>query len=407
MALPHSALVPSGENAWLELAHRSALALQNLVRHGIVMRRILTPGALHNAMAVHAAIGGSTNLLLHLPAIAFQAGLSRPVVEDWIRINRRVPRLVDVLPNGPRNYKTVQVYLAGGVPEIMLHLREAGLLDLAAITASGLTVGENLEWWEKSERRRRFKEILYQADGVDPNDVIMDPPKARALGLSGTLIFPQGNLAPDGSVVKCTAIDSALCPGGLYFKQGRARVFLSEVDAIRALKSRGPDGLTASDILVILCRGPLGAGMPETAQITTSLKYTQALKNIALLTDGRFSGFSSGPCIGHIGPEALAGGPIGKLRDGDVLEISLDLNALEGTIHLIGEAGSEASVWSPERGERILRERPQPTHLKPDPQLPAAVRLWALLQEQGGGTWGGCVYDVEAIGKRIREGHAK
>lgn len=401
MSLPHSALAPSGETVWLELASRSAQALLNLQQKKIVMSKILTPGALHNAMTVHAAIGGSTNLLLHLPAIAYQAGLPRPAVENWQQINRAIPRIVDVQPNGPIHYKTVQVFLAGGVPEIMLHLRDAGLLDLSCLTASGLTVGENLEWWEQSEPRHRFKEILREQDGVEADEVIMSPDKAKLKGMTSTVIFPQGNIAPEGSVVKATAIDESLCPGGVYYKRGRARVFCTEEAAIAAVKSTGADRLTAEEIIVLICRGPMGAGMPETAQITIALKYTHALKHVALITDGRFSGLSSGPCIGHIGPEALAGGPVGKIQDGDIIEIRIDRNTLEGSINLIGEAGSKPEDWSTTRGNEIVVQRAVRPDVKADPNLPASVRLWAALQQAGGGTWGGCVYDVDAIVGRL------
>lgn len=397
MSLPHSALSPSGEPVWLELAYRSSLAIHTLIKEKISMNRILTPSAIKNAMSVHAAVGGSTNLLLHLPAIAFHAGLERPKVEEWIDINRRVPRIVDVLPNGPQNFKTVQLFLAGGVPEIMLHLRDLDLLDLSCLTASGQSLGQNLEWWEQSERRQRFKEILDKKDGVDPDDVIMTPSKAKQKGLTSTVIFPKGNLMPQGSVVKSTAIDEALCPNGIYYKRGIARVFNTEIDAIKAMKETGDNRLHENNIIVLNCRGPIGAGMPETAQITIALKYTKALKNIALLTDGRFSGFTSGPCIGHIGPEALAGGPIGKIHDGDVIEIHLDRNKLTGSINLIGESSGDENQWNSNTGDALLQQRPLRSDLKPDPDLPNAVRLWAALQQVGGGTWGGCVYDPDAI----------
>lgn len=401
LSLPHSALAPSGEPVWLEMARRSAMALIELKERGIRIHDILTFGAFQNAMAVHAAIGGSTNLLLHLPAIAFYAKRERPGVEEWSHCNRAVSRIVDVLPNGPTNFRTVQVFLAGGVPEIMLHLREAGLLDLSCMTASGQTVEQNLAWWETSERRKRFRDVLHTKDGVNPDDVIMTPAKAKERGLTSTVVFPKGNIAPEGSVVKSTAIDPALCPAGIYHKQGTARVFTTEDDAIRALKNQSGDPLRPDDIVVLVCRGPLGAGMPETAQITMALKYTQALKHIALLTDGRFSGFSSGPCVGHIGPEALAGGPIGKIQDGDWMDIHIDQNQLEGAIHLVGEAGCAENTRTPERGQKILNQRTLRDDLGPDPRLPDAVRLWALLQTTGGGTWGGCVYDVEALARKL------
>ena len=153
MSLGHSALAPSGHPIWLDMARRSAAALMRLEERGLHMRDILTEAALHNAMVTHAAFGGSTNLILHLPAIAHAAGLRRPTAADWTAVNRTVPRLVDALPNGPRHHPTVQVFQAGGVPEVMLHLRRAGLLESSALTISGLTLGEQLDAWEASERR--------------------------------------------------------------------------------------------------------------------------------------------------------------------------------------------------------------------------------------------------------------
>src|SRR2546423_6703231 len=197
MSLPHTALAPSGQPVWTDIAVRSARALCQLEARGIAMRDILSPASVRNAMAVHAAFGGSTNLLLHIPAIAHAAGLPRPTVEDWIAINRRVPRIVDVLPNGPTHHPTVRVFLAGGVPEGMLHLRRLGALDTDVLTVTGIKLGENLNWWEISERRKRFREILQRQDNVDPENVIMSPKIAQARGLASTLTFPLGNLAPE------------------------------------------------------------------------------------------------------------------------------------------------------------------------------------------------------------------
>lgn len=379
MSLPHSALAPSGENVWLEMSRNSARALKNLQQRGIRMRDILTDGAVRNALAVHAAFGGSTNLLLHLPAIAFSAGLRRPTVDDWISSNRKVSRIVDVLPNGPRHFKTVQVFLAGGVPEVMLRLRDIGALELDCMTATGKTLRENLEWWERSPRRLRFREILKERDGVEPDDVIVSPDRH----FGRTLLFPTGNLAPQGSVVKIAAIDPGLWNGDVYEHVGKARVFVTEERAIEAVKSTGDDAIRPDEVIVLLCRGPLGAGMPETAQITIALKNVAALRNIPLITDGRFSGLSSGPCVGHVGPEALAGGPVGRLQDGDRIRLRFDRATLTGSIDMIDAFALE-------------NRRPRPD-LKPDPDLPAATRLWAALQQLGGGPWGGCVYDVDAV----------
>jgi len=397
LSLVHSALAPSGQPVWLDLAVRSARALVLLARSGIGVRQIVTADAIYNAMVVHAAFGGSTNLLLHLPAIAHAAGLKRPSVDDWIDVNRRTPRLVDVLPNGPAGHPTVRAYLAGGVPEVMLHLRALGLLREHCLTVSGRTLREMLDWWQTSERRRRMRQMLAELDGVDPDDVIMPPEKARSRGLTGTLTFPRGNIAPQGSVVKSTAIDSAVLDAdGVYRMTGPARVFTAESAAIDAVKS---GAIKPGDVMVLICRGPMGAGMEETYQVTSALRHLDFGRHVAVVTDARFSGVSTGACIGHVGPEALAGGPIGKLRDGDMIRIVIDPRRLEGSVDMVGADGA---VFGAEQGARVLEARPMRADLKPDPRLPEDTRLWALLQSVSGGTWGGCVYDLNAIEAALR-----
>ena len=399
LSLPHSALAPSGEAVWCDMAVRSARALMALEAAGIRSQELVTDQALYNAMVVHAAFGGSTNLILHVPAIAHAAGRKRPEVEDWDRINREVPRLVDVLPNGPEFHVTVRAFLAGGVPEVMLHLRRLGLLEEGVMTVTGRTLGENLDWWEEAPRRHRFREELQKLDGVDPDDVIMDADRARSKGLTSTICFPVGNISPEGAVVKSTAIDASLLDAqGIYRHTGPAKVFTTERDTIAAIK----DGkISPGDVLVMISCGPMGTGMEEVAQVTIALKYTDIGKRVALLTDARFSGFSSGPCIGHIGPEALAGGPIGKLRDGDLIAIEIDCHNLRGRIDLVGGAGEE---FGAEEGQRVLAERTLRPDLAPETELPDDTKLWAALQNVGGGTWGGCVYDVDAIVATLEAG---
>jgi putative YjhG/YagF family dehydratase len=399
MSLPHSALSPSGHPIWLDMARRSARAALALEARGLKMRDILTDASVRNAMVVHAAFGGSTNLILHLPAVAHAAGLRRPTAADWTATNRQVGRLVDALPNGPRSFTTVQVFLAGGVPEVMLHLRRAGLLDSGVLTVSGETLDAALDWWEASARRVELRRRLQERDGVDPDEVIMDPARAARAGLTSTVTFPHGNLAPEGSVIKSTAIDpSVVGPDGVYRKTGPARVFRTEAAAIAAIKSQGPDRVHPGDVIVLICRGPMGSGMEETYQITSALKYLDFGKHVAMLTDARFSGVSTGACIGHISPEALAGGPIGKVLDGDVIEIVVDRVNLEGSVNLVGHG---ADLFGAAEGERVLAARPMRPDLEPDPALPPETRLWAALQHVSGGTWGGCVYDPDAIVKAL------
>jgi len=389
LSLPHGGLSPSGTEIWRDLARRSARALLALEEKGLTTRDLLTDDAIHNAMVTHAAFGGSTNLVLHIPAIAHAAGLRRPTVDDWARINRTVPRLVDVLPNGPTHYATVQVFLAGGVPEVMLHLREAGLLRLNARTVTGATLGENLEWWEKSERRRRLREKLHTLDRIDPDNVIMSPTRARERGLTSTITFLRGNLAPEGALVKSTAISPQLVGAdGVYHHEGPARVFTSEAHAIAAVKA---SRVKPGDVMVLIGIGP-GCGMPETYQITSALKYVKDGQRIALITDGRFSGVSTGACVGHVSPEAWADGPIGQVRDGDTVRLVVDTRNLEGAVDVVGVDPVEFAG----RGRH-----PQ---LRPDPRLPADTKLWAALQNASGGSWGGCVYDADRIAQLLELG---
>ena len=402
LSLPHSALVPSGEAIWLDNARRSALALLSLKAAGTTLADILTPAALENAMLVHSAFGGSTNLLLHIPAIAHAAGLKPPTVDDWIRVNRSTARLVDALPNGPRNHPTVQVFMAGGVPQVMSHLRAAGLLNTDVLTATGDKLDAVLDWWESSDRRRFARERLRQNDGIDPDDVIMSPEGARSRGLTSTVVFPRGNIAPQGSVIKATAIDpSVIDADNIYRHRGPARVFTSERAAVRALKGLGGKAIKPGDVLVLAGLGPMGTGMEETYQLTSALKFIPWGKEVPIITDARFSGVSTGACIGHVGPEALAGGPIGKLRDGDLIEITIDREELSGSVELTGTAAREVSA---EEAGALLDTRAPHPDLQPHPDLPADTRLWAALQAASGGIWAGSVYDVDKITEALEAG---
>jgi putative YjhG/YagF family dehydratase len=392
LSVLHSALAPSGQPVWLDMARRSARGVLALKKRKKTVRDIVTDAAVRNAMVVHAAFGGSTNLLLHIPAIAHAAGRARPTIDEWLDVNRRVPRLVDSLPNGP--HPTVRVFLAGGVPEVMLHLRDLGLLDLSVLTASGESLGDMLTWWEASPRRQRVREILRERDGVDPDDVIMPPATARARGLTSTVSYIRGNLAPEGAIVKSTAIDAKLLGAdGVYRHTGPARIFTSERAAIAAIKSQGADRLQAGTVMVLIGRGPIGAGMEETYQVTSALKHIDIGKTITLITDARFSGVSTGACIGHVGPEALAGGPIGRLNDGDTVRVVIDTRTLDGSIDLM--------IDDVPADEPLAMRRMRPD-LAPDPALPDATRIWAAMQQASGGTWGGCVYDADAIVAKLR-----
>ncbi len=402
LTVPHAALAPSGQPVWLDMARYTAEALMEMARKKVTLADILTPKAFANAIAVHAACGGSTNLLLHIPAIAHAAGIERPNVDDWNEVNQRVSRFVDVLPNGPKNHPTVQLYLAGGVPEIMLHLRSMNAIDGTCMTIIGKTWNEILDEWQNSPRRSAMRQLLKERDGVDPDDVIIPPATARQRGMSSTVVFPRGNLCPEGSVIKATSIDpSVIDPDGVYRHTGPAKVFTSEHDAIKAIKGQSTRKVEAGDVLILIGCGPLGTGMEETYQLTSALKFIKWGKHVAIVTDARFSGVSTGACIGHVGPEALAGGPIGRVQDGDTIEILIDRKNLKGSVNLVGVQGSSVDA---DTAAQILSQRPTHPSLCADKRLPDDTRLWAALQQVGGGTWGGCVYDVDAIIEMLRRG---
>jgi putative YjhG/YagF family dehydratase len=392
MALPHSALAPSGQPIWCDGARRSARAVMRQLGLGLAVRDVVTEGAVRNAMAVYAAFGGSTNFLLHLPAIAHAAGLRQPALAEWKAVNAGVPRLVDALPNGP--HPTVRVFLAGGVPEVQLHLRDLGLLDLGARSATGATLGETLDWWERSERRRRLRARLLEMDGVEPGDVILAPRAARSRGLTSTVSFIGGNLAPQGALVKSTAIDPALIgPDGVYRHVGPAHVFTSERAAILAIKGQGEERVEPGEVLVLAGLGPRGTGMEEVYQVTAALRWLDLAKSVALVTDARFSGVSTGPCIGHVAPEALSGGPLGRLRSGDLVRVVIDTRRLEGSVDFVRRAAD--GTLTPADAE-LAGRTPHPG-LAPHADLPADTRLWAALQDASGGPWAGAVYDVDRI----------
>jgi xylonate dehydratase len=401
MAVPHSALAPSGQLIWKEMANQSVRAVANAIAQNLTTKDIITDAAIRNAMTVHAAFGGSTNLLLHIPAIAHAAGCTVPDIRDWEAINQKVPRLVSALPNGPIDHPTVRVFLAGGVPEVMLHLRDLGLLEENVKTITGETLGGILAWWETSERRRLVHERL-KADGIKPEDVIMNVEKAKAIGMTSTITFPTGNIAPEGAIVKSTSIDpSMLDENGVYFHKGAVKVFTSEKAVITAIKNQQ---IAAKDIIALIGCGPSGTGMEETYQVTSALKHLSYGKYVTLITDGRFSGVSTGACIGHIGPEALADGPIGKLRNGDIVQVKIDCRNLQATIDFIGADGKEFGAVE---GTKLLEARTVHPELRANQDLPDDTRLWAALQAASGGTWRGSIYDVDRIIEVIEKGMEK
>jgi dihydroxyacid dehydratase/phosphogluconate dehydratase len=256
-----------------------------------------------------------------------------------------------------------------------------------------------LDWWENSERRERMKQILKEQDNVDAGDVIMSPSAALERGMHSTLTFPTGNIAPEGSIIKSASIDpEKIDEDGVYYHKNLAKVFTSERQAIKAINN---GEIFAGDIMVVTGCGPLGTGMEETYQLTSALKHLSFGKHVTLLTDARFSGVSTGACIGHIGPEGLANGPIGKLRTGDLIEVYIHTKELQGHLHFLGTPVNEVT---PEEGSVILAKRPINPDVKPSPQLPDDTKLWAALQSVSGGTWNGSIYDVDRIIEVLKAG---
>jgi dihydroxyacid dehydratase/phosphogluconate dehydratase len=245
--------------------------------------------------------------------------------------------------------------------------------------------------------QRSICEILRRRESIPTCDSAAGPGRA---GLTGTITLPQGNLAPEGSAIKSTAIDPSLLDAdGVYRKTGPARVCIGERAGIQAIRE---GTVRPGDILAVICAGPLGSGMEETLEVTGALKNLSWGKHVAVITDGRFSGVSTGACIGHIG--SPAGGPIGKLRDGDIIQIAIDCRHLQGSLELIGAADTPSLDRSPELGSRILAQRELRPDLAPYADMPDDTRLWAALQEISGGTWAGCVYDTRQILRTLEAG---
>ncbi|CAB4617762.1 unannotated protein [freshwater metagenome] len=300
MSLPGSASPPSADRRRDAWAHRSGEAVVNLIDKGITARMILTKKAFENAIAVTMAFGGSTNAVLHLLAIAREAEVDL-VLDDFNRIADKVPHLGDLKPFG--RYVMNDVDRVGGVPVLMKALLDAGLIHGDALTVTGKTVAENLE-------------------GINPPDP--DGKIIRALNnpihKTGGINVLKGSMAPDGAVVKTAGFD-------LEEFTGPARVFDREAAAMQALT----DGeIKAGDVVVIRYEGPKGGpGMREMLAITSAIKGAGLGKDVLLLTDGRFSGGTTGLCIGHIAPEATEGGPIALVRDGDLIRVDIAARSLE------------------------------------------------------------------------------
>ncbi|WP_373064671.1 dihydroxy-acid dehydratase [Gemmatimonas sp.] len=318
LALPGSASPPAVLESRDVYAERSGEAVMRLLREGPRPRQIVTRKSLENAAAVVAATGGSTNATLHLPALAHEAGIVFDLF-DVAEVFARTPLLADLKPGG--KYLAKDVHDIGGVSIILKALLDGGYLHGDCITVTGRTLAENL------------------ADVVIPEDQDVVMPVSRALSMTGGLMGMRGNLAPDGAIVKVAGLHTRVF-------SGPARVFDSEEDAFSAVTERR---YQAGDVIIIRYEGPRGGpGMREMLSTTSAIYGQDMGDKVALITDGRFSGATRGLCIGHVGPEAALGGPIGLLRNGDII----DIDSIAGTMSVRlsdEELAARRTVWEPRR----------------------------------------------------------
>ena len=322
LTLPGAALLPAASPELLDAAREAGRLSVALALTGLRACDIVTPRSFENAVMVHAAISGSTNALLHLPAIAHEFGYSLDA-EAFDRMHRGAHYLLDVRPAGrwPAQY----VFLAGGVPRVMEEIKAR--LHLDEMTVTGKTLGENLEQLKKDGFYERCDERLAKA-GLKREDIIRS--YASPIGDDGAVAVLRGNLAPQGAVIKHTAV-----PKAMYRAVLRARPFDCEEDAIAAVLTHK---INPGDAVIIRYEGPRGSGMPEMFYTTEAIASDPTLAaSIALITDGRFSGASRGPAVGHVSPEAAEGGPIALVEENDLIELDIEARVLR----LIGINGEE------------------------------------------------------------------
>jgi dihydroxy-acid dehydratase len=357
MALPGSALLPAGYMIQSRIARRTGNTILKLFDKRLTAEKILTQKAIENALVVLSAISGSTNALLHLPAIAHELDIDFSL-ETVSKINNRVPVILNVRPTGA--HPTSMVWAAGGVPAIMRELKE--FLHLDALTVTGKTIGDNLTHLEKEgffNNRPRFLEN-YSLSKIDIIRTVSDPLKD-----TGGLAVLWGNIAPEGAVMKRSAVEKEM----MRFT-GKARVFDNPSEALEAIYAKK---IQSGDAIVIRYQGPRSNGMPEQFYVTEAIASDRILsKSVALITDGRFSGGSKGPCIGHVSPEAASGGPIAAIEDDDLILVDVE----NGHLDLVGVDGEERSA---SEIERTLKERLENI---PDYKPPARTGLLALYTER-------------------------
>ena len=342
MALPGSALVPASLFDIRRMARHAGRQIMTLSKKSVKPSDILTRKAFENAIRVHAALSGSTNALLHLPAIAHELDIEIDA-ELFDRINRETPFLVDVQPSG--KFVSEIVWYAGGVPRVELELKD--MLNLDVLTVTGKTLGENLNQIIAGGFLQRGEGYLANYH-LNFSDVIRSAADSKGYGSIAVL---KGNIAPEGSVVKFSAVKD-----DMLTHEGLARVFNREEDALDAVLT---GKIKPGAVIVIRNEGPRGSGMPEMLATTEALATDPALQNTAIITDGRFSGATRGPCIGHISPEAVAGGPIALLEDQDIIAIDIPKRSLSMVGH--GDQRMNADEIDAVLAERRKRWKPSIT----------------------------------------------
>ena len=316
MALPGSGSPPAVETSRDQFCEKAGAAVISLLEHDIRPHQIVTREAIENGIAVAVATGGSTNIALHLPAIAHEAGI-KLTLDDIERISRRTPTIADLKPGG--RYVALDVYRVGGIPVILKVLLDNGLLHGDCLTVTGRTMRENL------------KDISLPGD----QDVVL--PAEKALSPHGGLKILKGNLAPEGCVIKTTGVKNLK-------HRGPAKCFDCEEDAMKAVQGLK---IKSGDVVVIRYEGPKGGpGMREMLAVTAAIAGQGLGYDVCLITDGRFSGGTRGLCIGHVGPEAQVGGPIGLLRDGDIVRVDAELGTIDAEISE-EEWTARRAAWKP------------------------------------------------------------
>lgn len=335
LALPGTALMPAAKEDIQQAAHKAGRTLMALVEQDLTPDKILTEDAFENAIMVHAAIAGSSNCLLHIPAIAHQLGIEiTPELFD--KIHRKIPYLLNVRPSG--QFSAEYFWYAGGVPRVMEEIRRH--LHLDVLTVTGKTLGENLDKIKKSAFYKDGERFLKKKQ-ISREDVIK--PYDQPIRKQGSLAVLKGNLAPEGAVVKHAAV-----PEAMHVFVGRAVVFDREEDAYQAVVEKK---IQPGDAVVIRYEGPKGSGMPEMFYTTEAIASDPELcETVALITDGRFSGATRGPAVGHVSPEAVDGGPIALLENDDLITINI-------TSRRISITGVNNQPKAPPVIKKILDER--------------------------------------------------